>query len=76
MNLDDFYTLLCAIGIVLLIPLIIITPIYFLNKWACERQYDNSYYWFYEGCMLKYEDKYIPEKLYIKAFEQKLKIVK
>ena len=41
---------------------------------SCKAKYENAEYWFFKGCMIEYNWKYIPKELYIKAFEQNLNL--
>jgi len=57
--------------------LILLSPIpYLFGKSVCKSQYKDSKFWFFSWCMVQYKWEYIPEKLYIKAFEQNLIINK
>lgn len=48
--------------------------IYPIENIRCNHSYNYTKYDIFSWCMVKYNWKYIPEKLYIKAFEQNINI--
>lgn len=54
----------------------IIFPVSYAVKLQCENRYWDIQYNIFWWCKIMYQWKYIPENLYIKAFEQNLNINK
>ena len=58
------------------LTILLSTPFFIMDYISCSQKYEDSYYKFPAWCMVIYEDEYIPESLYQRAFEQNIKLNK
>ncbi len=71
-DIKIIFTIIFIVIIVILIPIIIAYPAVY---YKCTNKYENSEYRFLVWCMVKYNNKYIPEELYEKAFTQNINLL-